>query len=85
MRDVKTGFMTPTVDINDQSAVRNFYHAVGNSEGVLYSFSQDFSLYKIGEMDSDSGLITPVVPPTYLAAGSDAVAALSPKGVSERV
>lgn len=79
IRDVKTTFMTPVVDVNDSAAVRNFFHTVQTAEGVLFSHAQDFTFYKIGEFDVDSGALTPVVPVVYLASASDAVAALGGK------
>ncbi|UPW40959.1 nonstructural protein [Sigmofec virus UA08Rod_5936] len=77
VRDVKTGFMTPTMDVNDQTAVRNFFHAVRNSEGILFSYAQDFDLYHIADFDSDSGAVTPLVPVVFVAHGSDALAELN--------
>lgn len=79
IRDIKTGFMTPTMDINDESAVRNFYHSVQNSEGILYTFASDFSLFRIGEFDSDSGQIVPLIPIEFVADGPAAVRALRRK------
>lgn len=75
IRDVKTGFLTPSVDLNDDSAIRNFYHAVNASDGVLFSFAQDFSLYRVGEFDVDSGRIVPLVPIVQVADGAAARAA----------
>lgn len=73
MRDVKTGFMTPTFDVNDQTAIRNFSHSVVNSDSILFSFAKDFSLYKLGEFDSDSGCIIPLDLPKHLYEAADAV------------
>lgn len=55
IRDIKVGWLTPTVDQNDASACRNFVHAMKNQNSILYTHSKDFDLYKIGEFDSDSG------------------------------
>lgn len=76
IRDVKTGFMTPTMDVNDESAARNFYHAVQNSEGILYTFASDFSLFRIGEFDSESGQVEPLIPIVFVADGPAAVRAM---------
>lgn len=76
IRDVKTGFMTPTMDASDPAATRNFFHAVRNSEGILFSYSQDFDLYHIADYDSDSGVVTALSPIKFVAHGSDAVAEL---------
>lgn len=73
IRDVKTGFMTPVMEANQETAVRNFTHTVVNSDGILASYCQDFSLYHIGDFDSDSAVVTPVLPPEYVISGSDAM------------
>lgn len=70
VRDNKTSFMTPTVDQNDGSAIRNFSYAVCHTDGILSSYRQDFDLYKIGTFDSDSGRITPLTVPELLMSGS---------------
>lgn len=73
IRDVKTGFMTPTFDQNDQTAIRNFSHAVVNSDTILSSFCKDFSLYRLGSFDSDSGLLTREELPVHLYEAADAL------------
>lgn len=57
VRDLKTGFLTPTFDLNDQSAMRNFEHAAQNTQSLFFTHSSDYSLYRIGSYDSDTGLI----------------------------
>lgn len=76
MRDVKTGFMSPVVEPNDDAAARNFYHSVSVSEGILFTYASDFDLYKLGTFDSDSGLLSPIVPPILVAQGSHALSVL---------
>lgn len=80
MFDAKTGFLTPTVDINDDSAIRNFAHSIANSEGILYSFSQDFQLYRLGEFDTDTGALTQASPTALLITGPDAIRMLHKEG-----
>lgn len=58
MKDIKVGYLSPTVDQNEASAVRNFSHAVKSSSGVLNTHPEDFSLILIGYFDSDTGVIT---------------------------
>lgn len=58
IRDVKSGFMQPTVEMNDAIAHRNFSHAVQNVDSVLFSHFKDFALYKIGTFDSETGAVT---------------------------
>lgn len=55
--DALTGYMRPTVEQNDAVAMRNFRAAIlqvrdGN---VLHCDPQDFTLYKIGTFETDSG------------------------------
>lgn len=57
IRDLKVGFMSPTVDHNDASAIRNFEHAVKNTSSLMNSHPEDYTLYRIGEFDSESGMI----------------------------
>lgn len=71
IQDVKTGFMTPTIDQNDQAAIRNFSSAVMQSDGILFTHAEDFRLFKIGEFNSETGTILPVAPLVHLVDGSD--------------
>lgn len=71
IRDVKTGFLSPTFEVNDAVAMRNFQHAVMNSDSVLFSHAKDFDLYKIGTYDSDAGKLLPVELPVVICAGAD--------------
>lgn len=57
IQDAAVGFMTPTVDVNDRTAVRNFVHAMKNVNSIMNSHPQDFALYRIGEYDSELGVI----------------------------
>lgn len=84
IRDVRTGFLTPTVEINDDVAMRNFSHAVQSGETVFWSHAADFSLYRIAAFDVDTGRITPEQLPVLLLEASDVVrmAAVPSKEVS---
>ena len=59
IRDQRTSFLTPTVDMNDASALRNFEHAVQDKNSLFFSHVEDYSLYRIGTYDSDTGSIDP--------------------------
>lgn len=67
IRDVYTGFLTPTVDQSDPVAVRNFAHAVLNGNSLMLSHPQDYDFYRIGEYDTDSGMLTPQIPPELVS------------------
>lgn len=75
IRDAKTGYFAPTVEVNDFAAVRNFEHAVTNGDSLLFSHSDDFDLFKIGEYDSDSGLVSACSPHVHLVSGRSALLA----------
>lgn len=59
VRDVKSTFMTPTIDVNDSVAMRNFAHAIENSGSVMTSHKEDFELYKVAEYNNETGLFKP--------------------------
>lgn len=61
--DHKTGFINMTLDQNDETAKRNFAHACQVTDSLFYTHPDDYSLYCIGEFNTDSGIIEPVIPP----------------------
>lgn len=71
VRDVKSGFQTPTAQVNDSVAVRGFESAVINADSVLFTHAKDFGLYKLGEFDADTGRITPLDLPVLLIEATD--------------
>lgn len=62
IRDAYTGFLSPTFELNDLVAQRNFEHACNNTDSLLFSHAQDYDVYCIGEFETDSGVITPLSP-----------------------
>lgn len=73
MRDVYTGFMAPTVEQVDAVAIRNFGHAL-YMQRTLQLSAKDYDLYCLGSYDTDSGVITSVVPPRHVIDGVSAFA-----------
>lgn len=61
IRDNKVGFMPPTCDQSDQSAIRNFAFAI-NGDGLMNYSPKDFDLFKVGEFDSEKGEIKSCMP-----------------------
>lgn len=57
VRDAKTEFLTPTYDVNDESAIRNFSYAINNANGIMGFAASDFDLFKIGTFDASKGLL----------------------------
>lgn len=65
IRDVKSGFAGLTLGTDDAVAERNFCYSVQEAD-FMTSFASDFSLYKVGEFDSDKGTLIPSVPIVHL-------------------
>ncbi len=72
IKDAKTGYMTPTVDQNDASALRNFAHAVSQPDSLLHSHPNDFTLCRLCSFDTDTG-IGDVLPVPYVVADASEV------------
>lgn len=62
VRDVKTGFLTPTIEQNDECAIRNFRHACLNTQSLFFTSAIDYALYRVGVFDSDTGDISSSLP-----------------------
>lgn len=76
VRDVKVGFQSISVQPNDAVAIRGFESTVINSDSVLFTHAEDFSLFKLGQFDADSGRLIPLDLPVQLV---DASACLAKK------
>lgn len=61
-------FLQLTQDMNDATAMRNFEQAMSNKNSVMNFRPGDFSLWKIGEFDNQSGVLK-AVPATKLMHG----------------
>lgn len=72
IRDTKTEFMTPTTDVNDESAIRNFTFAINNSGDIMGFAPGDFDLYKIGYFDAQKGVfdIADYSVPEFIVSGA---------------
>lgn len=73
VRDVKSGFLFPTVDVNDQVAIRDFVNSIASTEFVVSSYAKDLALYHIADFDSDTGRITSLDLPVHLFEAFDAL------------
>lgn len=63
LRDKLTGYLAPMVDDNDNIAKRNVAHALQlDSTLTVHSKLTDFSLCRIGEYNTDTGVIIPISP-----------------------
>lgn len=73
IRDDLTGFLTPTFEVNDAVAMRNFSYAVERDDSLLSSHPQDYSFYHIGYFDSDTGCFESIQPPNLICRASSLV------------
>lgn len=84
VRDIKTTFLTPTFDMNDESAIRNFSYAINNTDGILGFSPSDFDLFKIGTFDNEKGFLdkSDFLVPEFIVSGG---AVFGVKGVESDV
>lgn len=75
VKDNLNGFITLTLDDNDQTATRNFACAVLNDATIIGFAPCDFDLYYLGTFDSESGCITQDKMPRLVARGANIAAA----------
>lgn len=55
IKDLKSGYLPPTYDVNDGTAMRNFDHACQNPDSLFYTHGSDYQLFKLGTFDTDTG------------------------------
>lgn len=63
-------FTAPTIDISDESAMRNFKKMCSEAGSMMNFKPSDFSLFAVGFFDVESGCIEPLSPPSRLIIGS---------------
>lgn len=60
MRDNVRGFLDPVLAESDATALRNYEYTMSR-ENTIYNFRpSDFSFYKLGNFDSETGKITTI-------------------------
>lgn len=59
IKDELTGFQNVIGERSEETAIRSFCQAINNPEAIMYANREDFSLWKLGEYDSDTGVIVP--------------------------
>lgn len=69
IRDNKVAFMTPVIDTNQDTAIRNFAMAVNGQNDTMTFAPADFDLYQVGVFDSEKGMIEPMTP-TLVVSGT---------------
>lgn len=58
LKDAKQGFCNIYVENNQLIMLRNLEQAVNDETTLLFKYPQDFSLYQLGEVDTDTGSIS---------------------------
>lgn len=62
VRDRLVGFLSPIVDENDNTAMRNFERAMLTEQKDTPRMIEDFSLYFIGTFDTADGRFESIIP-----------------------
>lgn len=71
MKDQLNGFMNVFPETNTDMAKRGFLHGLASADAtsLFYSNPQDYSLYRIGDFDTESGMITVYPTPLFVVGG----------------
>lgn len=64
-------FLSPSIDINDDVAMRGFEQMLTVRNSMMEFRPDDYELYQIGTFDPETGYVSAMVPPSRLYRGSD--------------
>lgn len=70
--DVSGSFGNLFAHYSDEVAIRFFKFTLSRSEGIEHDFPNDFTLYRVGSFNFDTGEITAELP-TVIIKGSDSI------------
>lgn len=70
IRDEKVGFGQPQLQVNEPAMIRQFAYQINEPNSILEFSPKDYSLYEIGEFDTDAGTFTSVLP-RFIIAGTE--------------
>lgn len=70
IKDVKSGFSDPCVQVNDAVAARSFERQVPHMADELGIPVSDFQLWRVGQFDVDAGMLVPDTPVLLLDGAS---------------
>lgn len=74
IRDLKaSAFLYPHFEVSDGVSVRSFGDSVNDERSLISQHPQDYQLFKVGEFDERTGLITPLLTPELLASAIEFV------------
>ena len=79
IQDIKTSWLTPTIDQTDSAASRNFANAIMQGQGILFTHAEDFRLFRIGSYNMANGSIVPLVVPELVIDGSQVLLQIKSK------
>lgn len=68
IRDVLNGYSAPMVDVNDNTAIRNFKFSLAG-DSVVSANASDYELYRLGEFDTVTARFVPEDMPVMLCRG----------------
>lgn len=72
-RDSKVGFMPPQCDQTEQAAVRGFAYAINGNDGIMNFSPKDFDLYKVGEFNTETGVLSGLAVPVLVTSGDSVI------------
>lgn len=70
IKDRLQGFMSPFYDVNDEIAMRNFDSAAQKND-IIWFNPDEFSLYRLGSYNDESGLLVSEPTPVFLMQAID--------------
>lgn len=83
IRDLRSGFLGLGTEQNDYIAARNFANAIMESKGVLFNYASDFQLFRIGEFDSDKGVLIPAQLHELVSDGAEVLRSMQKEDVND--
>ncbi|QXN75076.1 nonstructural protein [Microvirus mar20] len=71
MKDALNGFMNIFPEQSSDMAKRGFLHGLACAEpsSLFYTHPQDYSLYRLGDFDTESGRIDVYLTPEFIVGG----------------
>lgn len=73
IQDRHSGYSSPSFEMNDAVAIRNFENAILSTQGVIRTHAADFTLCSLGTFDTQTGHIEVSERKIPLIAGNDVV------------
>lgn len=71
VKDARSGWLTPTLDQNDRTAIRNFEAACKRTDSLFFTHAKDYSLYHIADFDNQTGAVCPLPTPSLLVGAEE--------------